>query len=281
MRKQGGLSTLASNLSPVSEPETVEFVLDGSVAGQRVSASAGVPFLRFQEFNEDVQRYVQGSDEKAVLRDVTVQIHEGSYLLRVIIPAGLLASLVADTVKVTAAGSVADIDPNRAKVMLRWQERAKMEDQLTYSIRSPRGAFPPVIVNKDSTLRREERVQWVQIERYLVGKILEWGGAQSPNVHLRPRNTKEAIIIDATEDQIRAERDNLVYHQAIVHVRVRQNALTGEIDKKSYKLIELRPYQPQVSDERLQALFEKGAAAWQDVPDAGAWVNEQRGNTYG
>ena len=275
------MAQLASNPLTVSEPETVEFVLDGSVAGQPVSASQGVPFLRFQEFNEDVQRYVQGSDDKAALRDLTVQISDGSYRLRVLIPAGLLASLVADTARLAQSAPLTEIDPHRAKVVLRWQERAKMENQLIYAIRSPRGAFPPVTVNKDSTLRREERGQWVQVERYLVGKIIEWGGAQSPNVHLRPRNSKEAIIIDATEEQIRAERDNLVYHQAIVHVRARQNPHTGEIDKKSYKLIELRPYQPQVSEERLQELFEKGAAAWQDVPDAGAWVNEQRGNTYG
>ena len=265
----------------MTEPEAIEFVLDGTVAGQPVSASVGVPFLRFQEFNEDVQRYVQGSDDKAALRDLTVQISDGSYRLLVLIPAGLLISLVADTARLARSALLTDIDPNRARVVLRWQERAKMEGHLTYAIRSPRGAFPPVIVNKDSTLRREERIQWVRIERYLVGKILEWGGAQSPNVHLRPRNTKEAIIIDATEDQIHAERDNLVYHQAIVHVRARQNAQTGEIDKKSYQLIELRPYQPQVSEDRLQTLFEKGAAAWKNVPDASAWVNEQRGNTYG
>ncbi len=265
----------------MAEHETVEFVLDGTIAGQPVSASAGVPFLRFQEFNEEVQRYVQGSDDKAALRDLTVQISDGSYRLRVLIPAGLLASLVADTAQLARSAPLADIDPHRARVILRWQERAKMDGQLTYAIRSPRGAFPPVTVNKDSTLRREERVQWVQIERYLVGKILEWGGAQSPNIHLRPRNMKEAIIIDATEDQIHAERDNLVYHQAIVHVRARQNAQTGEIDKKSYKLIELRPYQPEVSEDRLQALFEKGAVAWKNVPDASAWVNERRGDTYG
>jgi hypothetical protein len=263
----------------MSESETVEFVLDGTIAGRPVSAATGVPFTRFLEFNDDVQRYVQGSDEKAVLRDLTVQIQEGSYLLRVLIPAGLLSSLVTDTGKLTGAADLAEIDPNRAKVVLRWQERTKAEPTLTYTVRSPRGAFAPVVISRDSNLRREERVQWVAVERYLVGEITDWGGAQTSNVHLRPRNSRDTLIVDATADQIRAQRDNLVYHKAIVHVFAKQNPKTGEL--KDYKLIELRAYQPEVPDDRLQELFDRGAKAWAEVADGGAWVDKLRGGSHG
>lgn len=249
----------------MSQPEAVEFILEGAVAGQTVSASAGVPFTRFLDFNEDVQKYVQGSDNKAVLHDLKVQIEEGSYLLRVLIPVGLLPSLIADSAKLAQTSSLADIDPIRARVILRWQDRAKMEPDLRYAVRSPRGAFAPIVIAKDSDVRREERVQWVQVERYLVGEITDWGGAQSPNVHLRPRNTRDTLIIDATEDQIRTQRENLVYHKAIVHVRAKQNPKTGDL--KEYKLVELRAYQPDVSDARLQELFDRGAKAWADRSD--------------
>ncbi len=262
----------------MTHPETVEFALDGSIAGQRVSASEGVPFPRFLEFNEDVQKYVQGSDERSVLRDLKVQIHEGSYLLRVLIPAGLLSSLISDTARLADPAAIGEIDPNRAKVMLRWQERARSEPSLTYAVRSPSGAFAPVIITKDSTLRREERAQWVQVERTLIGEITDWGGAQSPNIHLRPRNSRETLIVDASAEQIRAQRENLVFHKAIVHVRAKQNPRTGEL--KDYRLLDLRAYQPEVSDERLQALFEKGAKAWSGVPDAGAWVEDLRGGAH-
>jgi len=264
----------------MNEPETVEFVLHGTVAGQTVSATKGLPFTRFLEFNEDVQKYVQGSDEKAVLRDLTVQVHESSYLLRVIIPAGLLASLISDTAKLSQSSTLADIDPHRAKVALRWQERAKMETGLSYTIRSPREAFKPLEISKDSVLQQEERIPWVSVERYLVGKITDWGGSKKPNIHLRPNNSRETLIIDATEDQIRTQRDNLVYHKAIVQVRAQQNPRTGEL--QDYRLVELRAYQPETSDERLQQLFERGTKAWADVPNATAWVNEQRGaDDYG
>ena len=262
----------------MTHPEIVEFALDGSIAGQRVSASEGVPFPRFLEFNEDVQKYVQGSDERGVLRDLKVQIHEGSYLLRVLIPAGLLSSLISDTARLVDPAAIGEIDPNRAKVVLRWQERARSEPSLTYAVRSPSGAFAPVLITKDSTLRREERAQWVQVERTLIGEITDWGGAQSPNIHLRPRNSRETLIVDATAEQIRAQRENLVFHKAIIHVRAKQNPRTGEL--KDYRLLDLRAYQPEVSDERLQALFEKGAKAWSGVPDAGAWVEDLRGGAH-
>ena len=262
----------------MSEPETVEFVLDGTVAGERISASAGVPFTRFLEFNEDVQKYVQGSDEKAALRDVKVQIQDGSYLLRVLIPAGLLPSLLSDTARISQLQSLADIDPVRAKVVARWQERAKGDQVLRYTVRSPKGAFAPLVVSNETSLRREQRAQWIDVERYLVGEIKEWGGMQSPNIHLRLLDTRDTLIVDAKPDQIRDQRENLVYHKAIVRVSAKQNPKTGEL--KDYRLIELRAYQSDVDEARLQALFERGAKAWADVPEGSAWVDEQRGGNH-
>ncbi len=263
----------------MNEPQAIEFALSGSVAGKPISAALGVPFARFAEFNDDVQKYVQGSDGKAILNDLQVQIEEGSYLLRVLIPAGLLSSLISDTAKIAQSATLTDIDPNRAKIVLRWQERAKMEPSLTFAVRSPTGAFPAVTISSTSSFRRDERVTWVTVERYLIGEITDWGGAQAINVHVRLRNSKEVLIVDATEEQIREQRENLVFHKAIVHVRAKQNPKTGEL--KDYKLIELRAYGPKVDDLSLQALFDKGAKAWSDVPNASTWVDELRGGSHG
>jgi hypothetical protein len=265
----------------MTEPEAVEFVFAGAVAGQPVSASQGVPFTRFIEFNNDVQSYVQGSDNKTVLHDVKVQVHEGSYLLRVLLPIGLLPSLLADTAKLATATTLSDIDENRARIVLRWQERAKMEPSLTYTVRSPSGAFSPVIISKDSNLLRPEKIVWVDVERYVIGEITDWGGAQNPNVHIRLRNSRETIIVASTEEQIRDQRENLVFHKAIVHLRAKQNPKTSEVDRSSYKLLALRAYKTDVEDARLQQLFEKGAKAWADIPEAAAWVEELRGGYHG
>jgi len=265
----------------MNEPETIEFVLAGNVAGKPVSATKGVPFTRFLEFSEDVQKYVQGSENKTVLHDLTVQVEESSLLLRVLIPAGILTALMTDTAKVAQAGTLSGIDPVRARVFLRWQERARLEPGLKYAVRSPRGEFAPVEITKDSAIKREERTQWVDVERYLVGEITDWGGAQTSNVHLRPRNSRETIIIAAKPDQIRGQRENLVYHRAIVQVRAKQNPKDGEVDKNSYRLVELRAYRPEVEESRLQQLFERGMKAWADVPEGGGWVEDLRGGANG
>jgi len=259
----------------MSDQTTVEFALGGTMAGKPFSAKEGLPFSRFAEFNNEVQQFVIGSDAKTVLRDVQVQIDEGSYLLRVIIPAGLLASLNADADKIAHFGALADVDRKRADVVLHWQERTKMDASLTYAVRSPSNAFRPFIVTGKSNFRREEKAQWVTVERYLVGEITDWGGAQSVNVHVRLRNSRDVVIVTADEDQIRKQRENLVYHKAIVHVKAKENPTTGEL--QDYRLIELSAYGPKVEESRLQQLFAKGAKAWANVPDAGDWVEKLRG----
>ncbi|MFA5263797.1 MAG: hypothetical protein WC378_08205 [Opitutaceae bacterium] len=263
----------------MSTPQVIEFALSGKVAGKSISAREGVPFSRFAEYNDDVEKYVQGSDGKAVLNDLQVQIEEGSYLLRVLIPVGLLSSLIIDSAKIVDPASIGDIDPARAKIVLKWQERAQMEPSLNFVVRSPSGAFRTVTISRESNYRKEEKSVWVQVERYLIGEIIDWGGAQNPNVHLRLRNTKDTVIIDATEDQIRGQRENLVFHKALIHVAAKQNPKTGEL--KDYRLIDLRAYGPKADDAGLQTLFDKGAKAWSDVSSSGAWVEELRGGNYG
>lgn len=263
----------------MNAPQVIEFALSGTVAGKPISARNGVPFSRFIEYNEDVLKYVQGSEGKATLNDLQVQVEEGSYLLRVLIPAGILSSLISDSAKIAGPASIEDIDPVRARIVSKWQERARMEPSLSFVVRSPSGAFGPVTISSESNYRKEQKAVWVQVERYLIGEIIDWGGAQSPNIHLRLRNTKTPIIIDASEDQIRGQRENLVYHKAIIHVEAKQNPKTGEL--KDYRLLDLRAYGPKVDDASLQALFEKGAKAWSDVPNSGAWVEELRGGSYG
>jgi hypothetical protein len=39
----------------------------------------------------------------------------------------------------------------------------------------------------------------------------------------------------------------------------------------------LPPYAPSYDEKELEAFIEVGTRVWADVPDAGAWVREQRG----
>jgi len=258
--------------------QSLEFSLDGKVAGKPISATKGVPFSRFLEFNDEVRSFVQGSDRKSALQDLEVQVVEGSYLLRVLIPLGLFGSLLSDATKV-ASGDLVGVDDARVKVVQRWQSRAKMDESLIYGLRSPSGVFAPLSIDARSEFRTVERIKWLPVERYLIGEITDWGGSRAVNVHIRPRNSKEVLIVAATPDQILAQPNNLVFRKAVVHVKAKRHPHTGELD--DYRLLAITPYQPEVAESRLTALFEKGTKAWAGIPDAAGWVEELRGGTHG
>jgi len=48
---------------------------------------------------------------------------------------------------------------------------------------------------------------------------------------------------------------------------------------RNVHLIAFENYEPTYDEEALNRFTEQGAKAWQDVPDAVAWVREQRGGT--
>ncbi len=244
------------------------------MAGQPVSATKGIPFSRFAEFNNDVQQFVQGSDGKSVLRDVEVRVEDGSYKLLILLPLGL-TSLLSDTQKIATEKSVAGVDRKRAEVVLRWQERAKSDPTFKFAIRPQDGQSLSLEISSTTTIKQEDKAIWIDVERYVVGQIVDLGGAHAANVHLRPRNQKEILIISADAAELEKHDKNLIYHDAIAHVKYKQNVRTKETDE--YKLLSLRPYAKKADDSRLQELFKKGAAAWADVTNPGEWVDKLRG----
>ena len=263
----------------VEAPLTVEFVLEAQAKGRKVTPGA-IPFSLFTEFNREVEEFVLGSEKSRTLAEVEVSIHESSYLLRALIPAGVLSSLALDVARLSEPSALAEIDKHRASVVERWQARARDDDSKSFTIRTPGIKSPQIRVDARSDFRRIERDQWISAEHYLVGEITDWGGASDVNVHLRLRDTQKIVKIDMTVDQIRSQEKNLVRQRAVVHVRGEKNARTGEWQK--LKLISMRPLAPKVSAADMERFVAQGATAWADVASGAAWVEEQRGNvTHG
>jgi len=262
----------------MSDQASVEFALTGTIAGKSISPSEGLSFSKFIEFNRDVQDFVLGSESKSILNEIQVKVVEGSYALRVIVPSGLLLSLVADAERLAQQANLNQLDRKRAEVVVRWQERARREPSLSYAVRSPHRGFQPITITSTSEFQIQEAIHWIDVERYFVGKITEWGGTENTNVHLQLRNSKSRICVEAKPEQIEKQKDNLVFHRAIVHVKAKENLKTGEL--KDYQLIDLREYKPKVEETGLQQLFVKGAKAWADIKDASEWVDDLRGGAH-
>ncbi|MEM9158632.1 MAG: hypothetical protein AAGB46_06245 [Verrucomicrobiota bacterium] len=261
------------NNADMSQFQSIEFSIDGIIAGKKISASNGLPLNQFVDFNSQVLQFLQGSENKAELRGVEVQIEDGSYLLRALIPAGILSSVSIDTEMLSNTNNLKGIDPKRAQIILEWQDRAKMSDTFCYKIRRAEKNLITISNNSKYSQQVVERV--IDVERYIVGTITDWGGAKRVNVHIRPRNSQKEIIVSANEDQIKEQRENLVYHKAIAHVKAKQNLSTGKLG--SYKLLELKAYKPRVSESELEEVINKGTKAWSSIRDAGEWVESLRG----
>ncbi|MDD2765342.1 MAG: hypothetical protein PHE83_15370 [Opitutaceae bacterium] len=253
---------------------SVEFALQGKVGGVEISPKA-VPFGLMTKFHQEVADLIAGSNAKAGLSEAVVEVREGSYALVLAIPETLAESFGADMKRLEAEDALGEVDPKRAEVIEKWQERARMETGLHYAVRSgSRRVFRTLTVTARSAYRRVSEPQWVEVEKYLMGEIVEAGGASKTNVHLRPRDSEGILIIDTSPKQLRDEEHPL-FREKVLRVRGEQNLRTGELRK--LKLIGFENYQPVFDEAAFARMTEAGAKAWAGIGDAAGWVRELRG----
>jgi hypothetical protein len=113
------------------------------------------------------------------------------------------------------------------------------------------------------------------VEKYLFGRVVDMGGTQKANVHLVLEATGKTVIVSSSEEFLRDQEQNRLYHMVLVHVRAEQHTGTGEF--RSVRLIDFVNYDPSYDEEGLERFIEQGTQAWAGVPDAAEWVRKLRG----
>ncbi len=259
----------------MSTIRSIDFFLRGKVSGVDLTPRT-IGLSQFNEFNQQVEAFLAGS-QKGKQNETHVEIGEGSYKLRVILTAATSLALETDLAVLTREDSLGEIDPKRAEVVAKWQANARKDGGLEYDIKPDREDLPTVRLTHSSDFRVGAVVPWVTVEKYLFGIIENMGGAQKANVHLRLRDTGQTVIVNTSQDYIRDEPQNRVYRDALLRVRAEQHFRTGQL--RNVHLIAFEDYEPTYDEEALNRFTEQGAEAWRDVPDAVAWVREQRGGT--
>ena len=116
---------------------------------------------------------------------------------------------------------------------------------------------------------------WVLTERYLLGKVVDVGGKSSANLHLQLADGR-IVTVDATQEQIAAERENRVDHEALLRVEVEEHIGTGQF--RNARLIHFAPYRPRFDSDAFDEMVRKGTQAWKGVENPSAWVREERGH---
>jgi len=168
-----------------------------------------------------------------------------------------------------------ELDIKRAEVVQKWQARAKSDPDLNYEVRPKGEDFAKVRISRETDYRIGEIIPWVAVEEYLFGEVVDMGGTQKANIHLKLARGGKTLLVGAAQGCLRDQVENRLYHKALLHVRAEQHYKTGDL--RNVRLIAFVDYQPAYNEEALDRFAAKGAEAWADVPDAAQWVREARG----
>lgn len=230
-----------------------------------------VPLALLGEFQKDVSEFLKGTGRDVDPMQVQVSVEEGSLAF---VASGLLAatSLWVDLEHLKSPDALSLIDFKRAAVVERWQASARQNPHRSYLV-ADRAAQIGFSVNSASDYRSVEQI-WVSVEKYLHGRIVDWGGKTKANVHLELENGK-SLVVESSQNLIAQEERNLVYQRALLHVTAEENLLTGVL--RNVRLLAFEAHQPSYDEDEFQRMVERGTRAWSNVPDSAAWLESLRG----
>ncbi len=253
----------------------IEFVLYDKVGDVEVTPEA-IPLSKFTRYNKQVQDFIKGS-ENLLLDDVSISVGSGSYKLTAVIPAALSATLAANLVSLQHPDSWGEVDSKRVGILAQWQNESKRFPHQRYVIRAQGSSIKPMEINQHTDFKPVDGSPWIQMEQYLVGTVVDMGGANEANIHLRRSDSGELIVLSTNQKYLKSQEQNWLYREVLAHAFCDLHTKTGEI--RNYQLISLEPYAPKYDLAALDRFAEQGRLAWADVPDAVAWVRKLRGGS--
>jgi len=258
----------------MSHPDPqIEFVLYEKANGVEVTPST-IGLRQFNEFNQQVEAFIVGS-KRLKLDGVRAIVSEGSYKLIVTLTAMIAIGLEPDLKALERQDSLGEIDPKRAEIVTKWQTRSRTNPAVHYSIRPSGMSAQEVEFSAATDYRIGDAVPWVKVEKYLFGTIMDMGGAVQANVHLSLDGSKETVYIGTNQGYLRDQDQNRLYHKVLVRVEAEQHIKTGKL--RHIRLLSFEDYKPGYDEAALDRFAASGRTAWQDVPDADAWVHRLRG----
>lgn len=252
----------------------IAFVLKARVKDQEVTPGT-ISLALFNEFNAEVEKFLAGSQRRSPGHEVRFDIESGSYKLVLTLPTPLFASVRTDLQRLGREDALGEIDPKRAEIITQWQERAQSMPGYGVDITSPGGAFRPVRITRATEYRTPNDDHWVNVERYIVGTVVDMGGLTTANVHVQDDATGRQIVAASSEEYLREQKENVLYRKVQIHVTAQENIKTGKL--RGVRLISFVGNAPSYDEMELETAIEKGSKAWAGIPNAASWVRDLRG----
>jgi hypothetical protein len=230
-----------------------------------------VPLSLLGDFQEDVSEFLRGSARDVDVSEVMVSVESGSLAL---VATGLLAAttLWGDLERLNSPDALSLIDPKRAAVVERWQAVARKNPHRSYRLADDLKRVG-LVVNATTDFRKVEAV-WVAVEKYVHGRVVDWGGKTKANVHLELEDGS-MLKVSATQALLAQEEQNRLYRPALLHINAEENLLTGAI--RNPVLLAFETHQPCFNEAEFAEMVERGTAAWSDVPNVTEWLEDLRG----
>lgn len=255
-------------------PNQIAFRLSAKVKQAEITP-ATIGFSLFNQFNAEVEEFLAGSERRMPLDEVLVEIHDGSYKLLLALPALLATALQPDLNKLQSGDSLGEVDPKRAAVVERWQKRARNNPDYIVTIEPAESALPPIQISKATDFHTPDEDDWVAVEKYVLGTVVDMGGTTSANVHLLNEESGKRLVAASSETFLREQKENFLYQKVQIRVAAQENVKTGDL--REVRLISFAGKGPSYDEAELEAAIAKGTAAWANVPDSVAWLKEIRG----
>ena len=257
------------------EAQRITFAFKSRAGGAEISP-ARVPLGDLVRFAEDVQGFLRGESKEVDTQALDVALRNGSLAI-VTAPIQVAPRLFSD-LRALQAGEVLDgLDVKRREVVERWQKAAQQSGHpVSYRIEAP-FLGRAVHVSSDTDYRTDDADQWVVVERYVRGEIQDLGGITKANAHVRlPDGTLMKVSTD--KDLLRNDQANRLYKAAMLRIKAEFNVATGAL--RNARLLQFVEYASEVRDSDMARMIERGTAAWKDVPDPVAWVEDLRGGSH-
>lgn len=178
--------------------------------------------------------------------------------------------------QLAAEGNTDFLSAPTAEALESIQEMAYKKDY-DFEIQTSVAESSVLSISKNTGFTRSESI-WVDAEFYFYGKITNAGGKGAVNMHI---NTEEygTLIIDTPKKFLTQYEDNILYKSFGIRAVGKQNATTGEIDKKSLRFLELVDHHKSYDKNYLKSLRKKARDSWIGKVDPDEWLNDLR-NDY-
>ncbi len=249
-------------------PNTLRFSLSDRIGDAEVGPSH-VPLTLLGKFADEVAEFLKGSNKEVDPKQLIASVESGS--LAVVVDDPGAPGLWRDIERLREPSSLGSMDSGRAKVIEKWQAAARQHIRRSYTLSTPKLNIP-IRIDNESDFRNSQAENWVPVEKYLDGVVVDWGGATSPNVHLKLQNGVVQIV-SASQKQLFEPSGNAFGRPATLRVSAEQNLATRELRKLA--LIEIMET-PNWVEAEFEHQVAMGTRAWADVPDD--WLESLRGD---